>query len=240
MSISGEGEFKDMHAAIERAGNVNQAIAAFCQHYGTPFVTYHLAQAVAPGFDAPFVRTTYPDAWVARYLLRDYVKIDPIVREGFQRMLPFEWSEVELDMAAGRIMADAVAHGIVPAGYSVPVIDRIGRRALLSVNALADDVAWKMLLAESRAAWTELAHTIHRKAIVELFGKADPAPRLGPRELECLQWSALGKDHKAIAIILGISEHTARGYIKSARFKLGCSSLPQAVSRAMLLRLINP
>lgn len=242
MSISDhdDGDFSELYGAIERAGNVDEAIAAFCRHYGTPYVTYHLAQAVGPGYDAPFVRTTYPDAWVARYLLRDYVKIDPVVREGFQRMLPFFWHEIEIDQQAEMLMDDAVSHGLSPLGYSIPVVDRIGRRALFSINSYRDYSMWRDLVLEEREHWMTIAHLVHRKAIKELFGQADPAPRLGARELECLKWAALGKDYKTIAILLDLSEHTVRGYLKSARFKLGSSSLPQAVSRAIMLRLINP
>ncbi len=234
------GSFAELYEKIERATSVDQSIRLFAWHYGTPFVTYHLAQAVAPGFDAPFVRTTYPDAWVARYLLRDYVKIDPVVREGFQRMLPFSWHEIAIDDPAIALMQDAVAHGLSALGFSIPVVDRVGRRALLSINALRDFITWQDLLRSEREHWQELAHLVHRKAITELFGVADPAPRLGPREIECLNWVALGKDYKAIAILLGLSEHTVRNYLKSARFKLGSGSLPQAVSKAIMLRLISP
>ena len=84
------------------------------------------------------------------------------------------------------------------------------------------------------------AHVIHRKAIYELHGENDPVPTLSPREIECLHWTALGKDYKDIAVILGISEHTTRDYLKTARFKLGCATISAAASRAVQLRIINP
>ncbi|WP_419459982.1 autoinducer binding domain-containing protein [Agrobacterium tumefaciens] len=58
-------------------------------------MTYHLSQTTAHVVDAPFVRTTYHDAWVSRYLLRGYVLVDPVVQQGFSRLLPFDWREID-------------------------------------------------------------------------------------------------------------------------------------------------
>jgi DNA-binding CsgD family transcriptional regulator len=52
-------------------------------------------------------------------------------------------------------------------------------------------------------------------------------------------WTAKGKAHTDIAVILGLSEHTIRGYLKDARMKLDCVTLAQAVSKASALGLIH-
>ena len=41
-----------------------------------------------------------------------------------------------------------------------------------------------------------------------------------------------------IAVILNISPHTARDYLKSARYKLDCVTSAQAVSKAVGLGLL--
>ena len=79
----------------------------------------------------------------------------------------------------------------------------------------------------------------HRRALVELY-KGENIPSLSPRELECLSWTTQGKDANTIAAILEISEYTVRDYLKSARQKLGCATIAQAVYQATRLRLINP
>ena len=88
-------KFESAFEQIKAAANVDAAIRILQAQYGLDFVTYHLAQTIASKIDSPFVRTTYPDAWVSRYLLNSYVKVDPIVKQGFERQLPFDWSEVE-------------------------------------------------------------------------------------------------------------------------------------------------
>jgi len=238
-AIAETSRFLRVIAEIEQARDVDTTLRHFQAAYRVDFVTYHLSQTPVDTVDAPFVRTTYDDAWVSRYLLRGYVKIDPVINQGFQRQLPFDWREVEISGVEVQFLEDAQKHGVGRNGFSIPIADKF-RRALLSVNSHASAVEWTGIVAEARSEWIELAHLIHRKAIFELFGSADPAPPLSPRELECLHWSALGNDAKGISVILGLSEHTTRSYLKSARFKLGCLTMTAATARAIHLRLITP
>jgi DNA-binding CsgD family transcriptional regulator len=227
------------HSGILAANTVTDALWTFQTTYGLDFVTYHLATTVVGDIDDPFVRTTYPDAWVARYLLNGYVNVDPVVQEGFQRQLPFDWSELEPREEARAFLEDARKHGLGGHGYSVPIADKCRRRALLSVNSCGSALAWEHMLGLWRDEWIELAHLIHSKAIVEIHGKDDPAPQLSPRELECLHWAALGKDYKDVAAIVEISDHTARSYLKSARVKLGCATITAATTKALKYHLIS-
>ena len=225
--------------SIKDSIDVSAALLRLQAAYPVAFVTYHMSQTHADIVDAPSVRTTYSDAWVSRYLLCGYVKIDPIVREGFRRQLPFDWREVEVDETARDFLADAIRHGVGTSGYSIPIVDR-SRRALFSLNSHSSDLTWDTIVSTNRSEWMELAHLIHRKAVIEVHGNVDPVPALSPRELQCLHWSALGNDAKGISRILGLSTHTAQAYLKSARFKLGCLTTTAATARAIQLRLINP
>ncbi len=240
--LNSEELYENVFASIKGAKDVETAIQRFKDGYGLGHVTYHLAQTV-PGelqIDAPYVRTTYPSTWVARYLMKDYVRIDPVVKEGLLRSLPFDWSEIEPGEDAIAMLIDFQSHGLGAGGYSIPILDKVGRRALLSLNARPDEENWSDLVERFTPDWVELAHVLHKKAIFEQFGDDDPAPVLSPRELETLYWTAQGKDYKDIALIMGISEHTIRTYMRSARFKLDCGNMSQAVAKATKLRLINP
>jgi LuxR family transcriptional regulator, quorum-sensing system regulator CinR len=238
--MDGEPRLEDAFDAVRGAADVDGAIRAVRDLYGLAHCTYHLARTVGETYDSPFVRTTYPDAWVSRYLLRDYIKLDPIVAEGFDRRLPFDWREISVTERVLPMMIDAQAHGLGGQGFSVPITDKAARRALFSVNHTVDAEAWDGFIARCRESLVEVAGQVHRKAVIELYGEADPVPHLGPRELECLVWSARGKEAPAIATILSISEHTARGYLKSARHKLDCATVSQAVARAIQMRMIEP
>lgn len=232
--------FEQTANAIKAGKDVASALIAFRANYDeVAHVTYHHARTITNfEVDAPFIRSTYPESWVARYLLKDYVKIDPVLREGIIRSLPFDWSEILINIQSMELFADFQSHGLSVNGYSVPITDKNKRRALLSINAKTTTRNWYDYVQLNCNNWINLAHAIHRKAIVELYGGQDPIPQLSPREIEILHWVSKGKEAKEIAIILNISEHTVRAYMRSVRFKLDCTNLSQAVAKAAMLHLI--
>lgn len=232
-------QFEITFNRIEAAASVFEALQLLSGSYSVEYATYHLASTIANRIDSPYVRTTYPDAWVSRYLLRGYAQVDPVVREGFSRQLPFDWRDVETEPGDLEFLSDAKAHGVGENGYSIPIIDK-SRRALLSLNSMQPIGQWRQLVLAYQEDWLELAFIIHKKAVFELHGEHDPVPQLGAREIECLHWAALGKDSKDTATILGLSDHTIRSYLKSARIKLGGATITAAIARAIQLRLINP
>jgi LuxR family transcriptional regulator, quorum-sensing system regulator CinR len=88
----------------------------------------------------------------------------------------------------------------------------------------------------TRPTLVQIANRVHRRVIDEVFG--EDRPHLTMRELECLRWIGRGKDTTEIAVILSISPHTARDYLKSARHKLDSVTSAQAVSKAVKLGLL--
>jgi DNA-binding CsgD family transcriptional regulator len=226
------------YEAVVRAGSVEKAVVLIRDNYGLDHATYHHARIIGD-IDAPYVKSTYPAQWLARYLLRGYLHVDPVVREGFSRQLPFDWRELTMTRDAHDLMLDALAHGLGGFGYSIPLVDKQVRRALFSINSGMPADEWDTFIKRHARGLAELAARIHRMAISELYGGRDPVPQLGPRELECLTWAARGKDYKAIAQILSISENTVRDYLKTARLRLDGATIAQAVAKAIKLQLIR-
>ena len=66
-----------------------------------------------------------------------------------------------------------------------------------------------------------------------------PAVTLSPRESEVLRQVAGGQTNKAIALLLGISEHTVKFHLGSAMTKLGAASRAEAVALAIRRGLIS-
>lgn len=64
--------------------------------------------------------------------------------------------------------------------------------------------------------------------------------RLTPRELECLQWCALGKTTWEIGQLLDISEAAVNFHMTNIRSKCDVNSRRQAVTKAIQLGLIRP
>ena len=67
--------------------------------------------------------------------------------------------------------------------------------------------------------------------------KADKSP-LTARENEVLQLLARGMTNKAIALELGITEHTIKFHVNAIMGKLGAQSRTEAVVRASQLGMI--
>jgi len=221
--------------------DINACIDAICSEFDIQFVTYHLAFHEGKAIDSPYVKTNYPSNWVSQYLTNEYIDIDPVAQSGFKRALPCLWSDLDWSTAeAIKFQEEAEKHGIGSQGYLIPITDRRRRRAIVNFAAAIDSPQWPEKIQSIFELLQECAEILHRKAIVDLYGRDDERPALAPREIQCLTWVAQGKDAYSIGLILGISEHTVRDYCKSAKHKLGCASLFQAIHKATMLRLIDP
>ena len=235
--IPEEKRLLEAFAIIESTPEMETAIAKLRDFLATDHLVYHSSkQGASPSID-PYIRLTYPASWIKRYLQMGYVDIDPVVREGFLRTLPFDWSELKIQSAAEyAFLADALAHGVGPHGFSIPVRSKHGHRGLFSISSSQSEKEWAIFLKTTQPMLIQIANRVHRRVIAEVFG--EDRPHLTTREIECLRWVARGKDTTDIAIILNISPHTAREYLKSARYKLDCVTSAQAVSKAVKLGLL--
>lgn len=88
--------------------------------------------------------------------------------------------------------------------------------------------------AQSAANGAPVLHPTSTAALLtQLRGDAAPVESLTPRETEVLKAVAGGQTNKAIALTLGISEHTVKFHLGSAMAKLNASSRAEAVAIAM-------
>jgi LuxR family transcriptional regulator, quorum-sensing system regulator CinR len=222
---------------IESTVEIESVVVKLRNLFEVDHVAYHSSKlGIAPTVD-PYLRLTYPASWIKRYILMGYRDVDPVVREGFRHTLPFDWSELDIrsDREAA-FLADAAAHGVGGHGFSIPVVSKHGHRGLFTVCASYSEAKWAKFMQARRSALIEVANRLHRRVVVEVFG--EDHLRLTERELECLRWVSRGKDTSEIAVILGISTHTVRDYLKSARYKLESATLAQAVGKAINLGLL--
>jgi len=236
-SESGDERLLQAYSIIDNTPDMEETIAKLRDLMGVDHLVYHSSKlGVSPSVD-PYIRLTYPASWIKRYLQMGYVDVDPVLREGFLRTLPFDWSELKIQSAAeGAFLVDALAHGVGPHGLSIPLQSKHGHRALFSISFSRSDQEWTKFVKTTLPLLIEIGNRLHRRVISEVFG--EDRPHLTMRELECLRWIARGKDSSEIAIILNISPHTARYYLKSARFKLDCVTSAQAVSKAVKFGLL--
>jgi LuxR family transcriptional regulator, quorum-sensing system regulator CinR len=227
----------EAYSIIEKKAEIQTLVTELRDCLKVDHVVYYTSRLGGSPSADPYIRLTYPASWIARYVKMAYGDVDPVLREGFRRALPFEWRELAIkDAADAAFLADGAAHGVGPDGYTIPVVTKHGHRGLFAVSFSGPEEEWKKFLSARQPGLVQVANRLHRRVVTDLFG--EDRPHLTPRELECLRWVALGKDTTEIATILHISPHTTRDYLKSVHYKLDCVTSAQAVTKAVKLGLL--
>jgi LuxR family transcriptional regulator, quorum-sensing system regulator CinR len=153
-------------SVIADARDTEQAIAKLCDLLRVDHIVYYQPKLNA----APYVRLTYPAAWIKRYLEMNYGGVDPIAREGTQRTLPFNWSELKINgPREAAFIADALSHGIGPHGLTIPLTD-YGHRGLLSISSSQSDREWEEFLSTKQSTVVKIANRLHQRIVGEIFG----------------------------------------------------------------------
>lgn len=197
------------------------------------------SQALPPAVPmAPVMFADYPVDWARHYLAKDYAQIDPILE-----LMPAAWGPVRWDSIAGegitaaqRLLLSEAADAGLRHGLSIPV--RGPGRDLFVVSLAAPKMGARDL--DQLAPYLQLCSLQFFGAIDVLVRRGEKRVRFGPRERECLLWSAQGKSAWEISVILGLSENTVRYYLKTCLHKLGTTNKVIGVVKAIKLGLIDP
>ena len=228
--------------AIQATGSLDELsllLKALCEPLEAAHLVYH-AIPIAQELSVPTLLLTYDQSWVGRYFEERYFEIDPVVAAGRRAFLPLDWAELERrGSAVTDFFKDSLRFGVGQQGLTLPIRGPRGQRALFTINCRASDREWpeRRLRILSRA--HVIGHFLHARAM-DLVGTSDCSlPRLSRREVQCLSAALKGKMHKATAYDLGLSESAVQLYLRSARTKLKCATLAQAVAKALMLELIE-
>jgi DNA-binding CsgD family transcriptional regulator len=211
-------------------------IESLRDHFDVDHMVYHWVNSNGDQYGCG----TYSDAWVARYLEKDYLRIDPVVSGCYQRFHPVDWKRLDWSSRAVRsFQLDAIRHGVGNQGFSIPIRGPNGQFAMFTVSHSADDDSWAAFIDAYRRDLILIAYYFNQKALEFEPGRSpEPTPALSPREVDAMTLLAIGYSRAQVAQTLAISEHTLRVYIESARFKLGAHNTTHAVARAMSRGLI--
>ncbi len=111
-----------------------------------------------------------------------------------------------------------------------------GARGCLTKAASGAEIAEAML---DVAAGETILPPAATAALLDQWRGGGVAITLSPREADVLRGVAAGLTNKAIALKLGISEHTVKFHLGGAMTKLGAASRAEAVASALRLGLIS-
>jgi LuxR family quorum-sensing system transcriptional regulator SolR len=182
----------------------------------------------------------YPKEWAARYISRDYFKVDPLVLKAGGSVLPAIWDATTFEDADSSAFWEEARSFGVGAGMSIVLHEQPGVQGIFSlsrdrvIDHTGHDLA--ALIGRTQMFASLVHHAVCRIDLPTLLPEA--STMLTARERECLKWSADGKTAWEIGQILGISERTAVFHINNIVQKLGAANKTQAIVRAVALRLI--
>jgi DNA-binding CsgD family transcriptional regulator len=183
---------------------------------------------------------TYSKEWQARYFLKQYFTIDPVIRRGNEAILPFDWDTLNSDdPAIMNFYMDAMRHGVGRNGLSIPVRNRKNTHSLLSFTNDLSRREWESFKELNMSNLQQLSALIDSAASIDFKLPQTPV-QLSRREEQCLIWAARGKTHQEVAEILCLSLGSVKTHLDTARHKLHCINLTHAAAVAVATGLIPP
>lgn len=181
---------------------------------------------------------TYPSEWQSCYFEKAYVNIDPVVAYGCESVTPFDWDELKSSTSiVAAFFNDATAHDIGRNGVSFPIRNRAGGFSLVSFTSDHTKDEWALYKEKNMATLHSIAWLIDFAAS---FSKKEPVftAKLSQEERDCLALFAKGKIESHIAEELGLSITEVILYLDTARHKLRCINVTQAVAVAIAMEAI--
>ncbi len=184
--------------------------------------------------------STHSKIWQARYFLKRYALIDPIIRHGSAAILPFDWDDLPADRPEiVKFFADARRNGVGRNGLSIPVRNRKNTHSVVSFSNDSTKDNWENFKSESMVFLQQLCALIDSAAGIEAALPKNPV-QLSLREEQCLVWAARGKTYQEVADILGLSVGSVKTHLDTSRHKLHCINLTHAVGVAVATGVIPP
>jgi DNA-binding NarL/FixJ family response regulator len=157
-----------------------------------------------------------------------------VVDLGDEPRITLEWIEREVGQSPAVLFAREAED------YGVLTLPGLAARALLSHDSTAEEIQAAVLAVAAGLVVVEPAVAMRVFATrPDAPGDRDEPVTLTPRELDVLPLIASGLPNKAIALRLGISEHTAKFHVASVLGKLGAGSRAEAVMIAARRGLLH-
>jgi len=241
--VGGIMQFEESQQAIERAASVDDLLSALKDmrdQTGVAHLVYHSVCVPAAGKENPLLVLTYDNAWVKRYTEADYFRIDPVVQASIRDFLPVDWVTVDHHSAQARhFFQEAERHGVGCHGMTIPIRGPVGEHALFTINANVSDERWHRWRFSHLRDLHLLAYYFHDRAMrITGLRYVSTLRPLARREKQCLEEIMRGQTPGQIAASLKLSISAVHAYLRAARRKLECATLPEAIGKAMRLQLL--
>lgn len=182
---------------------------------------------------------TYSKEWQARYFVKQYSLIDPVVKYGSTAVSPFDWDILRHESATIRdFFSDAASHKVGDNGFTIPIRNRKNSYAIISFTSNMAREDWEIFKDDNMDKLCHVSALIDSAANAGAKFRAELDVNLSLREEQCLIWAARGKTYEDIGKITNLSFYSVRSHLDMARLKLHGTNLTHAVALALALGVI--
>lgn len=231
-------DLTDLAALPKDQGQLSTYLEAVRDSFGVDHIAYAGANPVTGQIHGC---VTYPDSWKEHYATQGFHNIDPTLHKARRSIAPVDWRRLERDEGFAKVFRNARDFGISERGLTIPIRGPYGDIGMLSITRDCAEPEWDAMKRRIIGDLQSVAVNIHDTVMTsDSLSKMLRYPALSRREIEILQWIAAGKTQQDVGDILGISHRTVEVHLRSARDKLSSLTTPQAVARAISMRLIYP
>lgn len=120
-------EIANMLVEADQLSDLLDILREMLHVFDVAHCTFTVSKEQRAEFYRTKVLTTYPDAWIGRYVQQNYHTIDPVVPALRSSRLSFYWDTLDFSApVCAAFQADAAACGVGPSGYSVPILSENG------------------------------------------------------------------------------------------------------------------
>ena len=212
------------------------------EQFGFENAVYHASNLRNLTDQSPYLKLTYNDAWVSRYVSENYFLIDPVIKEAEASSSSFNWDEIDWSSPqSDEFRKTSVEFEVGRSGMSIPIKGRFGETAIFSVTTDMAEAEWRKYLHEAQRELEILASVVHERVFeLEDVDSLESDRALTRREIDVLQYIATGLTGEQAAQKLKITERTVRSHVETARGKLGATNRVHVIARAISRGLIDP
>lgn len=241
-TAAAEYSLQDMINRFERVkqnSDLNSVILESQHRYGLKNIAYLGYNFGDLSKLEPFSLVTYSQNWVNHYRAKNYVEVDPVLKEVRKSIFPVDWRNIEIKTKKAKtFFNEAFEAGVGRYGLSIPVQGRNNDYSVLSITFDESLCDWNFFKNCYVRDFQILALYFH-KTILDINNIKPPSFDLSGREIEVLYWSACGKSGDEVAIILGISKSTVRFHVANIMTKLNAVNMTHAVGKGVFHGLIK-
>jgi len=216
---------------------------------GNDFGYEKVLLAIFPDCNSPmeaeyaFLHSNYSSDWRKRYDENKLGHVDPTVSHCLSKSTPLIWTPGIFSAEKQKNMYEEACKYGLRSGVTLPIHGARGEFGVLCfVSDIEPTQHFQHRVIHSLAELSCLRDYIFESSFrfIKKICPANERVSITTRELECLKWSASGKNSWEIGELLNCTEATVNFHFSNIRRKFETKSRQQAIVRAIKLGIIDP